>query len=263
MIDREARTTFANISELYDKARISYPQPLINDIIDFSKLEKRDKILDVGCGTGQATILFAQKSFNVVGLDLGKDLIEVARKKCSSFSNVDFEISTFEDADFPDELFDLIISGMAWHWIKPEGREEKAYKILKENGTLALFWSYQRKWESSFVQTVGKVLDNYGGIDRGPAGSKVKQISDSLHNEFRKSKLFSQVELKEYDEDIQFTKEKYLNLVVSYGWVQKLSEEKRNQLIEDLQELLKKYEEPLIVPYRYVLVLARKSQSPA
>ena len=45
MINREARTTFANISKLYDKARISYPQTLINDIIDFSNLKKGDMLV--------------------------------------------------------------------------------------------------------------------------------------------------------------------------------------------------------------------------
>ena len=196
---------------------------------------------------------------NVVGLDLGKKLIEVAQKKCSSFSNTDFRIGTFEEEDFPEKSFHLIVSGMAWHWIKPKGREEKAYKILKEKGSLALFWSYQRKWESSFVQAIGKVLNSYGEINRGPAGSKVKQISDLLYDKLKKSKLFSQVEFKEYDRNIEFTKEKYLNLVLSYGWVQKLSEEKRDQLIKELQELLKKYKTNLIIPYRYVLVLAKKS----
>jgi len=76
----------------------------------------------------------------------------------------------------------------------------------------------------------------------------------------RENGLFSQVELGEYDEEIEFTIEKYLDLVSSYGWVQKLAEEKRNNLLDDLKKLkFKGYGEPLIIPYRYVMILARKS----
>jgi len=143
-IDRTIRTTFSNISKLYDKARISYPRKLIKDIIDFAKIKKEDRVLDVGCGTGQATILFSEKGFNVTGLDIGKGMIQLCKKKFSKFVNVSFKQGTFEEAEFPNK-FNLIISAMAWHWIDPEIREIKACQLLKENGSLALFWNYQRK----------------------------------------------------------------------------------------------------------------------
>ena len=257
-IDRTIRTTFTNISTLYDKARISYPQKLISDIIDFVKLKKEDWVLDVGCGTGQATILFAQRGFNVIGLDSGEAMIKFSQQKFSKFNNISFKQGNFEEAEFSPK-FNLIISAMAWHWIDPERREKKAYDLLGGNGCLALFWNYQRKNESTFVQGVGKILDNYDGIDRGPAGSIVKQFADSLHTELRGNKLFCQVEFKEYDEEIEFTKEKYLDLVLSYGWVQKLSDEKKTDLIKGLQNLLENYQEPIIVPYKHILLLAKKN----
>ena len=73
---------------------------------------------------------------------------------------------------------------------------------------------------------------------------------------------FPSVEMREYDKDFEFSKDRYLDLVVSYGWVQGLPEEKRRELTRDLRELYKRYEEPLLIPYRYVLLLAKKSQSP-
>lgn len=260
-INQEEGRTFEKISSLYDRARIGYPTQLIDDIVTYSGIRRNGRILDVGCGTGQATLLLAKKGYYVVGLDAGKEMVDIVKEKCSSFPKVSFKVGTFEDIEFSDASIDIITSGMAWHWINPKGREEKAHRILRSGGTLALFWSYQRKEESDFVKDVGKVLDKYGGVDRGPAGSKVRQISDALYEQLKERKFFTSVEMREYDEDFEFSKERYLELVVSYGWVRVLPEDKRSNLAEDLQKWYKRYEEPLIVPYKYVLVLAKKSQS--
>lgn len=262
LINREEGRTFERISSLYDRARISYPTQLIGDIVAYSGIKPIGKILDVGCGTGQATLLFAQGGYRIIGLDVGQEMVDIAKEKCSSFPKVSFKVGTFEDLKFPEASLDIIVSGMAWHWINPNGREEKAHRLLKSGGTLALFWSYQRKEESYFVKAVGNILDKYGGTDRGPAGSKVRQISDALYDQLRNSPSFTSVEMREYTEDFEFSKERYLDLVVSYGWVQVLSEEKRRDMTTDLQKLYKEYDEPLIIPYRYVLVLARKAKAP-
>ncbi|MBU1622946.1 MAG: methyltransferase domain-containing protein [Nanoarchaeota archaeon] len=259
-LNREEGRTFGPISSLYDKARISYPSALIDDIIAFSGVEN-GKVLDVGCGTGQATILFAERGFYVTGVDISQQMIDVAKRKCSSLPNVDFKVGTFEEVELPEGSLDIVLSGMAWHWVAPEGRYEKVHRILKDNGTLALFWSYQQKEKSDFITNVGKILDKYDGVNRGQAGSLVKETADSTYAELKDSSLFTSVETREYEESFEFTKQRYLDLVVSYGWVQKLPDEKRRSLVEELQELYKKYEEPLVIPYKYVLVLA-KSQSP-
>ncbi len=258
-INREKGRTFEKISSLYDRARISYPKQLIDDIITYSGISQNGKILDVGCGTGQATLLFAQRGYQVIGLDPGQEMVNIAKEKCSSFPKVSFKVKTFEEVKFPEASFETIISGMAWHWIKPENQYEKVFRILKAKGTLALFWSYQQKEESDFMKCTGKILDKYGGIDKGPAGSWGKQIADFTYDELSRSRLFTSVETREYEEDIEFSKQKYLDLVISYSYFQRLPQEKRRSLTEDLQELYKQYEEPFIIPYKYVMVLAKKS----
>jgi len=214
-INKEEGKTFGKISNLYDRARTSYPTKLIDDIVNYSRIGQEGTILDVGCGTGQATFLFAQRGYRVIGLDISQEMINIAKEKCSSFPKVSFRVGTFEDVNFSDASLDIITSGMAWHWINPEGREEKAHRILKSGGTLALFWSYQRKEESDFVKAVGRILDKYGGVDRGPAGSKVRQISDTLHDEFIRNPAFTSVEMREYNTDFEFSKDRYLDLVIS------------------------------------------------
>lgn len=252
-------TSFDQIAQLYDAARGGYPAALIDYIIKCSGVAAMDgRVLDIGCGTGQATLPFAERGFSVLGMDISDDMVHVAGEKCSAYPNTRFVVSSFEDAEIPNGSIDIIVSGMAWHWVAPDGRHEKAHRILKPSGTLALFWSYQDKEASALVRDVSMVLDCYGGPNRGPAGSRVREIADDVRDELRQRPWWSFIELRRYQEDVSFTRQRYLDLVLSYGWVQVLPEDKRDEMMHDIAELLQEQPEHFIVPYKHILVMAKK-----
>src|SRR3989344_3675167 len=172
-INQELKTTFGGISELYEKARPGYPQALIDDIIKFSNINQNGKILDVGCGSGQATLPLAQLGFNVLGADISLDLINIAKQKCEKYANVDFQVSPFEEVKLPNCSIDVITCGMAWHWIAQEIRYKKALELLKQGGTLALFWSHQDKTKSTVVKEVSETLRKHNQINAGPTDGRV------------------------------------------------------------------------------------------
>ncbi|MBS3168411.1 methyltransferase domain-containing protein [Candidatus Woesearchaeota archaeon] len=254
------RTTFGRIADLYDKSRTSYSPELIMAILNFSKLDLQGNILDIGCGSGQASFLFAEKGFNVLGLDLSLDLINIAKEKSSSLKKVEFMHGSFENEEFQEKSFDLIISGMAWHWIEAENRYLKIYKTLKENGTVAFFWSCQKTNDLNFINEMSNILDVYGGKNAGPAGSRVKELANKTYKELQDSKLFSNLEIKEYEDILDFSKERYSNLVLSYAWAQQLSLERQQEMLQNLEDAYKKYQKPLMIPYNYILILAKKNK---
>jgi len=257
-INHSLRTAFGKVGSLYDKSRVTYPQQLIDDIIIYSKIKPNATILDVGCGSGQATLPFAERGYNTVGLDISKELLTIAKEKCSPFKKAKFKLSSFENAKFNKNSFDLITSGLAWHWVKPEGRYQKAHNILTDNGTLAFFWSYQQNGKSTIVKEVGKVLDKYGLKGAGPVGSRMKDYANFTYNELREKPLFSNIEKRKYSIPTPFSREKYIGLVLTYSWVLKLPQNEQKQLKEDLTRVLNRYQEPFIIPYKYVLILAKK-----
>ncbi len=257
-VDLENREVFARFSSLYEKARVGYPEQLIDDILDFSKINKKARVLDVGCGTGQATALFANRGFEVVGLDISEEMIKVANEKFSSHKNISLKAGTLEDFEH-NKKFDIVASGMAWHWINPKTRCEKAHNLLKRNGTLALFWSYQNKEKSSFVNEINNITNSFGSTNKGPTGSSVKEISEDVFMELIKSRLFSAVGSRIYEENKELSRQAYVNLVLSYGWAQSLPDEKRGGLAKELLTACKKYKEPLTVPYKYLLILGKRN----
>lgn len=56
----DLRYTFDEDEVNYDKYRPSYPTELIWDIIRYANLTSSDKILEIGTGTGQATLPFLE-----------------------------------------------------------------------------------------------------------------------------------------------------------------------------------------------------------
>ena len=78
-------TSWGNVSDWYDNTvedADSYQQKvLLPNLLRIVAPKNGVKILDVGCGTGVFARAFAEKGASVLGVDLGKELIDVANKK--------------------------------------------------------------------------------------------------------------------------------------------------------------------------------------
>jgi len=59
------RTIFDQAALDYDEVRPGYPEELIEDVISISDIPKDGRILEIGCGTGQATISFARRGYSI------------------------------------------------------------------------------------------------------------------------------------------------------------------------------------------------------
>ena len=82
----EPGQTFNTVAALYDAQRSGYPEQLFDDLSQTCRLEPGRRVLEVGCGTGQATAGFAARGLDVVAIDPGAALVDVARQKFISVS---------------------------------------------------------------------------------------------------------------------------------------------------------------------------------
>jgi ubiquinone/menaquinone biosynthesis C-methylase UbiE len=135
----EQRFAFDEIASLYKAARPDYSEALIEDVVSYAGLKPNDKILEVGCGSGQATKSFAKRSFPIVAIDPGPEMLRGARESLADFGNVEFLEATFEAWPAKPGEFRLIIAAQSWHWVSPEVRFVKAAEVLSPEGSLAIF----------------------------------------------------------------------------------------------------------------------------
>ena len=133
----EPRFTFDRIAGLYDSARAGYPDAVFERLAKLA--EPGRSVLEIGCGTGKATVGLAAQGLTILALDPGPSMIAQARNNLGDDADVRFVTSTFE-AWIPDAAnFDLIAAAQAWHWVPPDIGLPKAASLLRRNGVLAIF----------------------------------------------------------------------------------------------------------------------------
>ena len=59
---REQRLVFGEVADVYDRARPAYPESLVDEVVSYARLVGGDPVLEVGCGTGKATVPFARRA---------------------------------------------------------------------------------------------------------------------------------------------------------------------------------------------------------
>ena len=90
------RETFDQAAEIYQRVRPDYPEALFDDLIALAGLAPGDRLLEVGCATGKATLPLARRGFRITCVELGGELAAVARRNLAGF-DVEVVEGRFED----------------------------------------------------------------------------------------------------------------------------------------------------------------------
>jgi len=146
----EAGRSFDNVAALYDAQRSGYPEKLFEDISAVAVLERGDRVLEVGCGSGQATAGLVARGFDITAIDPGPSLVDLARQKFANLPKVQFVVASFEEWPLIDQTFHLVAAAQSWHWVRPEIGFEKAAKLLLDSGHLAIF-GHTPVWSAELV----------------------------------------------------------------------------------------------------------------
>jgi len=114
-------------------------------IVEMAKIKPGDKVLDVGCGTGDLTLTaknYVGTSGSAHGIDASPEGIDLARNKAKRIdSESAFEVGLIEKIPYPDATFDVVISRLVIHHLpddlKRQGMEE-IFRVLKPGGLVFL-----------------------------------------------------------------------------------------------------------------------------
>lgn len=137
---------FGALTRLYDPAiRLFMPETRFkNRLMEQAKIDKGQKILDIGCGTATLTILI-KKSYpdaEVTGLDGDPGILEIARSKVSS-SGLIISLDKGMSFDMPYEegSFDRVFSSLMFHHLTRQDKIQtlkEVFRVLRPGGELHL-----------------------------------------------------------------------------------------------------------------------------
>ncbi len=125
------------------------------------ELNKGDKILDLGCGSGRDCFFLARKGVKVTGIDISKVAIEKA-KEFAKKENLDiqFDVGNIEELPYDNKSFDKIISAYTIQDTDIDKVSKEMHRVLKNNGKAYLLIILIKEFLETKERTTDLVKDD-------------------------------------------------------------------------------------------------------
>ena len=227
-----------------------YPEVLIDTVIEHAGV---GRALEIGCGTGIATVPFARRGMRITAVEPSPEMAAVARRNLAEFPDVSLDVGTYEEWEPPAAPFDLVYAAQSWHWITPEAKFEKTPALLRPDGYLAVFGMLAtgnfKEGQEAYARWAPKEFS-----DEGPPPSTEERIASSL-DPIREH--YRDVELWRWPFARTYTAEEYVRLVSTYSDHSTLPVSRRTRLYEGLAVAIEQAGGTVERHYEAVLIGAR------
>ena len=253
--DRLRAGSFGGDSERYDRARPSYPSAVLDGLVG----PVGQEVVDVGCGTGIAARLFAARGCRVVGVEPDERMAAVARR-----NGTDVELSTFEEWDPAGRVFDLVVSGQAWHWVNPGLGAAKAASILRSAGVLAVFWNCGRPDPmlravfDGIYERIAPGIDSHSVV----LGHGTEDRFDVAVDGIDRTGLFEPVARASHAWEKRYSRDEWLDHLPTHSDHQTLPAEQLDELLRAVGQAIDKHGGSFTMGYDTIVIsAARRSRS--
>jgi SAM-dependent methyltransferase len=240
----------------YDTYRPSYPVEVVREVVSLSNLRSSSRLLEIGCGTGKATMQFASRGYMIDCVDPGRNLVALARRNCQRWQNVSFKIGKFEEVDFDVLSYDLIYSAQAFHWIDPAVRLQKTARLLAHEGSLALLYNYPGRHKDSVLEELGARIkkETRGKLNVWDYGGDVA----NWVRELKSCGLFKKVKLLKHKWVHEYDAERYAGLFRTYSDFLSLPRTVQQKVMRRIEEVINRNGGHVRRSYDCVLIHAQR-----
>jgi len=127
---------YDSVSKVYDEVRTGDPE-MVHHILEGITLTHDSKVLDVGCGTGNNTLLLQAATTSwLAGLDISRGMLQKARQKTDRIQLVQ---SPAESIPFADQSFRFVYMTEVLHHIRDiEPALQELHRILEPEGSICI-----------------------------------------------------------------------------------------------------------------------------
>jgi SAM-dependent methyltransferase len=216
---------------------------------------KPARVLDVGCGTGKVARLFRARGCDVLGVEPDPRMAGVAESH-----GIRVEVAKFEVWDPARRIFDLVVSGQAWHWVDPSLGPIKAAAVLVPGGRLAIFWNRGRHDAEARAALDEAYLRFAPGLAKEsvPQGSKAKDRAGDIAA-IAATRLFAPCEPRTYVWAQQYSRDEWLDQLGTHSDHVALEPEELATLLHAVGTAIDRLGGSIVVHYETQLISAQRT----
>lgn len=217
-------------------------------------------MLELGCGTGQATLPLAERGLRVVALDLSAEMARLARASLAAFPGVEVVTAAFEAWPLPAAPFDAVVAATSFHWIDPAVRLEKAWRALRPGGALGVITTHPVAGGSDgFFEEVQACYARVGPPFFAPLRLPTAGALPPGDAELASPGRLAAAGVRRRELELTYTAAEYLDLLRTYSDHRALGPARREALLAEIGRLIEERHGGRIRRrYLFELALARR-----
>lgn len=256
--DGDPTPLFDAIGELYDRVRPRYSEALFDDLLRESDVGPESFLLEIGSGTGIATLPVAARGHYLLGLEPAPRLVALLWQKLAAYPSATILETTFEAWEGRPGLFDLVYSAQAFHWLDPAERYAKSARQLRPGGTLALIGRNFQILDSEIAGALDRIYAEHAP-SATPTSKTLWYAEDGpIPDEIAASGEFEPTRIRTYPERKRYSAEDYRAVLESFSDHQRLAAETRARLLDAVGEAIARSGGEIEVALDATLFLARR-----
>ncbi len=183
--DEQPTRRFSGLADAYARYRPTYPPAAVDFVLRRCGLVPGSVLVDVGCGTGISSRLFAARGLRVIGIEPNGDMRKEAHAERPPEGGIapEYRDGQAESTRLGTGSADAVLAAQAFHWFDPAATLPEFHRILRPDGWVVLLWN-TRDTADPFTAEYGRLV--WSLTDR----ARTKQIREDSPDALRHTPLF-------------------------------------------------------------------------